>query len=293
MCPALYTPAFRTNDFYLALMEFLLECIGFPPDWDLDRVAQEVRDRGESAALRGPDGEHLRLALADGLELRLDQDDEREPSLWPFYTSRYRRRVAVSGLDSIPDSAHDAILRGVTNPIAPIEHEVGDWRFSDLEAMREFSPGHPLVTYLTDAKRLPRALPKGHVLAVNVTGFALSIDYLGPNECGADPDVLEEPHGARLEPLGGADSPVACMEISMRIRSISHMKNALTGEPVNRIELDAPGAPLEVFISPWQLERDNLPHPQPGSRIEGVFLLIGSIVGGLPRAKSRRYVAFG
>jgi hypothetical protein len=83
------------------------------------------------------------------------------------------------------------------------------------------------------------------------------------------------------------------MELSMRIRTISHMRNALTGETVHRIELDAPGSPLEVFLSPWQLAQDDLPHPRPGDRIEGVFLLIGRIVGGLPKNKRSRKVAFG
>jgi hypothetical protein len=274
-------------------MEFLLECIGFPPDWDLARVAAEVRQHGESTAWRGPTGEHLRLPLTGGLELRLDQDEESEPSLWPFYSSNYRRRVAVNKLESVPDSTYDAILRGVTDPIAPIEHEANDWRLSDVEGLGRHAAGHQITTYLTDARRLPHSLPKGHVLAINIAGFALSIDYLGPNEGASDPEVLDSPHGAYLLPLGGADNPAACMEISMRIRSVTHMRNALTGNTVHRLELDAPGAPLEVFISPWQLERDDLPHPKPGARIEGVFLFVGRIVGGLPRTKQRRRVAFG
>jgi hypothetical protein len=274
-------------------MEFLLECIGFPPDWDLERVAKEVRERGEKSAYRGTTGEHLQLPLAGGLELRLDHDGEGEPSLWPFYASRYRRRVAVSDLRAVADSSYDAILQGVTDPIAPFECEESDWRLSDLSGAEEEAEGHALAACLVDAKRLPRTLAMGHVLAVNLAGFALSIDFVGPNEHGSSPEVLDLPHGARMQVLGGADNPAACMELSMRIRSVSHMRNAITGEEVNCIELDAPGAPLEVFVSPWQLEQDGLPRPKPGGRVEGVFLLLGRIVGGLPRPRGRRKVAFG
>ncbi|MFT6363574.1 MAG: hypothetical protein ACJAZ8_001994 [Planctomycetota bacterium] len=278
-------------------MDFLLECIGFPPDWDLDRVMGEVRARGSAAPWRESSGQHLSLPIAGGLELRLDHDEGYEPGLWPFYSSRYRCRVGVTSLHMVPDSNYDAVLLGKTNPIAPIEHEAGDWRIDDLDDSNDLdgdaNVSHPIAACLTDARRLPRSLPMGHVLAVNVAGFALSIDYVGPNEGGSVPGVVDRPHGASIEVLGGDANPAACMELSMRVRSISHLRNEITGERINRIELDAPGNPLEVFVSPWQLELDGLPHPKPGSRIEGVFLLLGRIVGGLPRTPKKRRVAFG
>ncbi len=266
-------------------MDFLLECIGFGPDWGAARVEEEVRRRGEPAAWRGSEGEHLRLPLAGGLELRLDQDDERRASVWPFYTSRYRRRVAALFLERMPDSPGDAILTGYTAPLAPVDGPV------DLEDRI----GHPLTCYLTDAGRLPRRLPRGHVLAVMTAGFALQVDYVGPNDGGdlGGKNLLERPHGAWIETLGGSESPAACMELSMRVRAVTHLRNDMTGEAVDRIELDAPGTPLEVFLSPWQLEQDGMPAPRPGSRLEGVFLLLGRVVGGLPRRQRRTNVAFG
>lgn len=265
-------------------MDFLLECIGFGPDWDAARVEGEVRDRGEPTAWRGREGEHLRLPLAGGLELRLDRDRERRASVWPFYTSRYRRRVAAMALERLPDSPGDAILTGYTDPLAPTDGP------TDLEDRL----GHPLTCYLTDAGRLPARLPRGHVLAVMAAGFALQVEHLGPVGSGrlGGPDLLERPHGAWIEPLGGRDAPAACMELSMRIRAVTHLRNDLTGEAVDRVELDAPGTPLEVFLSPWQLEEDDLPPPRPGARLEGVFLLLGRVVGGLPRRR-RSGVAFG
>ena len=269
-------------------MDFLLECIGFGPDWDPRRVEDEVRRRGEPTAWRGREGEHLRLPLAGGLELRLDRDRERRASVWPFYTSRYRRRVAALFLERMADSPGDAILTGYTDPHAPVD--AGD----EIRGELEDRLGHPLTCYLTDAGRLPRRLPRGHVLAVMAAGFALQVDHVGPVESGrlGGPDLLERPHGAWLEALGGKDNPAACMELSMRVRAVTHLRNHLTGEHVDRIELDAPGTPLEVFVSPWQLEQDGLPAPRPGSRIEGVFLLLGRVVGGLPRRR-RPGVAFG
>lgn len=266
-------------------MDFLLECIGFSPEWDLEAVTRHVRQHGEKTAWRGRDGEHLRLPLAGGLELRLDQDDELEPSLWPFYTSPYRRRVGISRLERLADSPGDAILSGSTNPPAPTGPDSWD-------------TSHDLTCYLTDAGRLPRNLNQGHVLAVMVAGFALQVEYVGPNETSpgryaSGADLLDNPHGAAIEALGDPSAPAACMQISMRIRTISHLVNELTGAPVDRIELDAPGQPLEVFVSPWQLSGDDLPPPRPGWRIEGVFLMLGRVVGGLPQPKRRPGVAFG
>ena len=60
----------------LRAVDFLLECIGFPPGYDLDALAGEVRARGEPVPWRGKSGEHLRLAIGGGLEVRLDTDEE-------------------------------------------------------------------------------------------------------------------------------------------------------------------------------------------------------------------------
>ena len=368
-------------------MDFLLECIGFSPDWNIDTVMGLVRERGQTAPWRGKPSEHLTMPLAGGLELRLDQEPDLPPNLWPFYTSRYRRRVSVQSLRRLEDSAGDAILIGRANPGFLDGDPSAGWGtpFDDEE--------HDLTCYLTDAARLPRTVQPGTVVAVMLAGFGLQVDYIGPNEAspsrygfppdgdlqappsdllngplahvptnqlgepvlppldrGSTPsrpapeddagsqandptaqldtaitellqnlapnlredptttfrpdaasssassplanDVLNNPRGAAITFLGGPDSPSASMQISARIRTVSHLVNHLTGKPVNRIELDAPGLPIEVFISPWQLEADGLPPPKPGWRIEGVFLMLGRNIGPLPKPRPPG-VAFG
>ena len=365
-------------------MDFLLECIGFSPDWNLDTVMGLVRERGQAAPWRGKPSEHLTMPLAGGLELRLDQEPDLPPNLWPFYTSRYRRRVSIQSLRRLEDSPGDAILIGRANPGFLDGDPSAGWGtpFDDEE--------HDLTCYFTDATRLPRAVQPGTVVAVMLAGFGLQVEYIGPNETspsrygfapdgdlqappsdllngalahvptnqlgepilppldrhapqnagteandptaqldtaitellqnlapdlapklpedptatfrpGAVPssassplaiDVLNNPRGAAIEFLGGPDSPSASMQISARIRTVSHLVNHLTGKPVNRIELDAPGLPIEVFISPWQLEADGLPPPKPGWRIEGVFLMLGRNIGPLPKPRPTG-VAFG
>lgn len=348
-------------------MDFLLECIGFSPDWDLETVMGVVRERGEPTPWRGRVREHLTMPLAGGLELRLDQEPDLPPNLWPFYSSRFRRRVGVRQLLRVADSPGDAILVGRANPRAP-----------EFDAELDEDEEHDLTCYLTDAQRLPGRVPADTVMAIVLAGFSLQVEYIGPNEAsparygfapeddfadlhaealnhplraplqspkppptaapkptsstaphtppinpalaqpinpapptpldaavegllrglssapppGGSYDVLANPRGAALEILGAPASPSASMQISARIRTVSHLTNHLTGKPVNRIELDVPGLPVEVFVSPWQLEADGLPMPKPGWRIEGVFLMLGRNVGAVPKTK-RSGVAFG
>ena len=56
---------------------------------------------------------------------------------------------------------------------------------------------------------------------------------------------------------------------------------------------DAPGRPLLLFVSPWQLSTDGLPAPRPGWRIEGHFLFTGVIAGGLPGPRRAITRSFG
>src|SRR5262245_50093416 len=78
------------------VMDFLLECIGFPPDTDLSGLAAHIRGKGERSALRGPAGEHLRVPISGGLEVRLDREAGQEhDSLWPYYEAPRRLRVAL------------------------------------------------------------------------------------------------------------------------------------------------------------------------------------------------------
>jgi hypothetical protein len=62
---------------------------------------------------------------------------------------------------------------------------------------------------------------------------------------------------------------------------------------VDLLEVDAPERPLELFASRWQLEKDGLPPPRPGWRIEGTFMLSGRIAGGLPGPRRRARERFG
>lgn len=259
-------------------MDFLLECLGFPPSTDLAALAAHVRGAGEPVALRGPSGEHRRLALPGGLEVRLDREEgQAHDSLWPWFESTRRLRVALERLVDVPDSPFDVLLHGRANPPLPDD----PWRESNGEE-------YALATYLWDARRLPSALPRGHVLAVSLAGFALDVSYVGPDVGIQDPELIEEPTGAPLMPLAGADTPGGCMQLSLVVRTIQHLENPLTHEKIERLEVDAPGRPLDLFLSRWQLETHELPAPRPGWRIEGAFLFHGRVTGGLPLRGARR-----
>ena len=83
------------------------------------------------------------------------------------------------------------------------------------------------------------------------------------------------------------------MEVSLRVCEIRHVQNPITGVLVDILETDAPGRPVILFVSRWQLEKDGLPEPRPGWRIEGTFLFSGRIAGGLPRPPLKKRGAFG
>lgn len=262
-------------------MDFLLECIGFPPELDQAQLAALVRERGEPTPYRGPGGEHLRLPLAEGLELRLDREEGQEQvTLLPYYAEPSRLRVVTDALLDVPDSPHDALLVGWAAPPLPGDSPAG-------------APGaYRLSTWLTDARRLRGTVEPGHVLAVSIAGFALDVSYVGPNNGLSDPSVLERRRGFALEPLGSEEDPGGCVEVSARIMSVRHVRNSLTRLAVDVLEVDAPERPLHLFVSPWQLEQDDLPAPRPGYRVEGSFLFTGRVAGGIPgprRAARKRF----
>lgn len=263
-------------------MDFLLECIGFPPELDRAQLVALVRERGEPTAYRGPGGEHLRLPLADGLELRLDREEGQEHlTLLPYFAEPNRLRVVAQELLDVADSPHDALLVGWAAPPIP-----GD--------AHEKAPGaYRLSTWLTDASRLRGVLQPGHVLAVSVAGFALDVAYVGPNNGLSDPRVLERRRGFALTPLGSAEDPGGCVELSARIMSVRHIRNSMTQLAVDVLEVDAPERPLHLFVSPWQLEQDRLPAPRPGFRIEGSFLFTGRVAGGIPGPRRAARKSFG
>lgn len=262
-------------------MDFLLECIGFPPDLDPDELVERVCDEGEAVAWRGDPGNHRRLDLGGGLELRVDREPGQEFwTLLPHYRVPHRLRFAVESLRWVPDSPFDALLTGWASPPAP--------------GMGDGLPGaYRLSTWLTDARRLPRRLDMGHVLAISVAGFALEVSYLGPNEGVREEGILERRRGAWIAPLGSVESPGGCSEVSIRIKEIRHLRNRLTGRDVDVLVCDAPERPLLLFVSPWQLEQYGMQKPRPGWRIEGTFLFTGRIAGGLTKPSSPSQRAFG
>lgn len=269
-------------------MDFLLECIGFPPETDQSDLARQARRMGEPTPWRAPGAEDLRLPLGDGLELRLEVS-EGTTTLLPFFRSRNRLRVGVTALRTPSDSPSDVVLTGWADPPVPFPEFP-----PDPKGEGTFLPGScELSALLVDARRLPRWMPWGHVLALELAGFALDVDYVGPNGGGRDRIANFMDHGANIRPIGGQDAPGGCIEASMRVRKVCDLTNPVTGQSVKRIEVDAPGRPLNLFVSNWQLECDGLPTPQPGWRIEGSFLLTGRVVGGLPSRSRELRTLFG
>jgi hypothetical protein len=256
-------------------MDFLLECIGFPPSTDLAALAQRIRREGEPVALRGPRGEHLRVPFPGRLEVRLDREEgEPHDSLWPCFEATRRLRVAVEHLQALPDSPFDVLLTGRANPPLP----------SDPEGSRSENE-YRLAACLWDARKLPPRLPRGHVLAVSLAGFALDVDHVGPPP--REEDEAPALDGARLAPLAGEDAPGGCMQLALQVLAIHHLENPFTHERIELVEAAAPGRPLDLFLSRWQLEAEGLPAPRPGWRIEGTFLLTGRVAGGLPLRRVR------
>lgn len=263
-------------------VDFLLECIGFPPDQDLDVLARLTLERGEPVAWRGPRGEHMRLALAPGLDLRLDREEGREFfSLYPHFQSDSRRRIAVLEVREVHDAPYDALLIGTANPLAPAS-----------PAFEEES--YPLSCVLTDARRLPAEMEPGHVLAVSIAGFAVDVERVAADLEGArDPGAMRFEGGGWIAPLGGAHDPGGCVELGLRVLTLQEFENPISGATVTRIEADAPGRPLTLFLSPWQLEVDRIPRPEPGTWIVGTFLLSGRVAGGLASPTPRLRRSFG
>lgn len=267
-------------------MDFLLECIGFPPGHDTDELVERAGRDGEAVPWRGDPASHRRLVLGEGLELRVDRDPGQDFwTLLPHYRVTHRLRVRVDSFQRVPDSPFDGLLTG--------------WACPPTRAVPD-PPSGPLAlgayrlsTWLTDARRVPRKLPPRHVLAVSVAGFSLDVTYVGPNAGLADPLVLERPHGAWVAPLGAPDSPAGCSEVSVRVTAIQRLRNRVTGEQVELVVADAPERPILLFLSPWQLNSDGLPRPRPGWRVEGTFLFTGRVAGGLVGPRRRAPRTFG
>jgi hypothetical protein len=263
-------------------VDFLLECIGFPPDTPLEGIVARVLEDGEPAAWRGASENHRRLALGSGLEIRIDKEDgRRDWTVLPHYQVSHRLRVAVDEIRALPDSPFDALVLGWASP--PL----------DPEEARLLPGAYRLSAFVTDARRLPKRLPFGHVLALSVAGFALDVSRVGPEPVGKGPWLPGEEPGTRIAPLGAAGDPGGCSDVSLRIRRVVHLENPITRSPVEILEVEAPGRPLELLVSAWQIEKDSLARPRPGWWIEGTFLFTGRISGGLPGARKEARASFG
>ncbi|HED66216.1 MAG TPA: hypothetical protein ENJ09_11750 [Planctomycetes bacterium] len=259
-------------------MDFLLECIGFPPSADPAALAELVMREGEPVPYRGPSGCHRLLRVAPGVEIRLDQEEgATHQTLWPHHEATGRLRVAVTSLHPLAESPSDAVLFGIANPPVPAE--------ADDPSAEELGIDYAITTFLSDARRVPRSLPQRHVLAISVSGFAVDVSYLGPNEGVRDPFILEEPRGASLCPVADETNPRGCMELSLRIRKVRRLENHRTRQGFLILETDAPGRPIDLFLSLWQIQADGFEAPRPGWRIEGAFLFTGRVAGGLPRRR--------
>ncbi len=261
-------------------MEFLLECIGFPPDHDSESLARAAKELGETAVWRGPGGAHLRLPLGQGVEVRVDREDADAPwSVVPYFESARRVRVALERWGDLPDSKSDALLEGWANPPLP-----------GKLAHPSMSPDSwPMSMIVTDARRLRTEFELGKILALSMAGFALCVDSI--EAAGAHEESSRK--SASIQLLGGSAAPGGCVELDAEVLCVNEWVNPLTARTVRLLELDVPGKPLEVFVSPWQLEQDGLAVPEPGSRIQGVFLLTGRSSGGLTSVSERLGRGFG
>ncbi|MEL6714358.1 MAG: hypothetical protein AAFU73_07350 [Planctomycetota bacterium] len=258
-------------------MDFLLECIGFPPDLGEDDVAELVRTRGEAAAWRGAGEDHRVLALGQGLHgqslvVRADRDGPGgQWSLTPELRGTRPRRLAVTSIVRPQDQPFDALLTGWAHPPPPGEDPEGP-------------PGaYRLSAWVSDARRIGRRLLPGHVLAVEAAGFALHVERIVAGDAAFAASVLERPSGAYVRPLGAPDDPGGGCDVSLRIQSVRRLVNAVTDEVVVVALCDAPDRPIPLLLSPWQLDRDGHERPRPGLRVEGTFLFTGRIAGGLKR----------
>ena len=250
-------------------MDFLLECIGFPPDYDPAELIDLFDRLGESAPWRDREGRQRRLTLGNGLEIRLaDRDLAGGAEVWPFFTAADSLRIEVDRLERLPDSPFDALLHGWANPTGE--------RSAEASARFRFS------TWLVDRRRLPATLRRGRVLAVSVAGYALDVRT-----------VTRADLPPAIEPLGGPDDPGGCVELTLPVLDVDRIDNPVTGTAVQRLLLDAPGRPLTVFVSPWQLEEYGLVPPAPGVTIRGTFLFNGRVAGGLPSTTRRLGRSFG
>ena len=228
-------------------LDFLLDCIGFPPSHDFPSLARHAEELGHPVAWRGPGGLHRSLAVAPGVAVHVDREEhEHVASLSPFALAEGRLRVAVEALRPSPDSPCDTILHGRLL-------QDDDLVAGDLSTSKGlFLPAaHAIDAVLADGRLLPRHLPHGHVLALTLAGFGIHVEALEPDRSSA-----AHYHLAVLE---GSDVPAGCIELSARIVELATFTNELAQAPFHRAvvalgpERDPRTVRLALYLIPWQL----------------------------------------
>lgn len=99
-------------------MQFLLECIGFGPDHDLDDLQRRLRREGLAVRGRSGEGDHQRLLLSHGLEVWLDPGRPAaadapaiEPVLWPGVAPGQPSGFRVHALEAPHGAPFSSVVR--------------------------------------------------------------------------------------------------------------------------------------------------------------------------------------
>ncbi len=256
-------------------LDFLLETIGFPPDWCGSSILQRF---GTSVTTRrgGP------LRLAGGLEVHPDRDlgpaSEGTASIeppsdlfWPGYSGGRIQRLRADRIERVAASPHQLSLTGRV--------------LSEDDSFRR-GPGTP-VHALLHPESGPENLEtrSGRLLDVRLSAFAIEVTSISPaaQEHRLTPERAPQGSSARITPLQTPDAPVGCCELDLAVSAVHVLSNPLTGCAVDLIEAVPPwssfdsqsvASPLALFVSPWQLAEDRLERLAPGDRVRGTFLLV-------------------
>ncbi|MHC4378920.1 MAG: ubiquitin family protein [Planctomycetota bacterium] len=280
-------------------MQFLLECIGFGPDHDLDDLQRRLQREGLYVRGRSGEGDHQRLLLSHGLEVWLDPGRPAtasapaiDPMLWPGVAPGRPSAFQVRGLEDPHGAPFSSVVRASLAERRSATPQ-GGARESEGDAPDESTrrrDGGPVIGWsfaLVDDGPPPQV---GEVVELALTGFALDVTAVLP----APPGGRARLDGARgwvTPQFSGPELP-GCLEVALPIDAVQVLHNPLTGEPVERVlTTTSAGVRLELFTSRWQRAEDGLAPLEPGGWIAGTFLAVGRRAEGYPfprRAVSRR-----
>lgn len=289
-------------------MQFLLECIGFGPDHDLEDLQRRLQREGMAVRGRSGEGDHQRLLLSHGLEVWLDPGRPAdagspaiEPMLWPGVAPGRPSAFQVRGLEDPHGAPFSSVVRaslaprrgGAPDPLpmcaessAGADHQ-NSCSTADRTQRRDGGPVIGWSFALVDDGPPPRV---DEVIELALTGFALDVTAVLPAPPGGRAR-LDSARGWVTPQFSGPELP-GCIEVALPIAAVQVLQNPLTGEPVERVVTQTPeGVRLELFTSRWQRGEDGLAPLEPGGWIAGTFLAVGRRAEGYPfprRAVSRR-----